>query len=77
MPRGRAHRDIDDDGIVIEIDFVATACHLSRERKLVTIRPLHRFFALCVFPFFSGRGSKVARSHNVGGKRQWDGVKHI
>jgi hypothetical protein len=22
---GRAHRDIDDDGIVIEIDFVATA----------------------------------------------------
>jgi hypothetical protein len=52
-------------------------CHLSRKRKVVTIRPLHRFFALCVSPFFSGLGAKVARSHNVGGKPQWDGVKHI
>jgi hypothetical protein len=47
------------------------------KRKVVTIRPLHRFFALCVSPFFSGPGAKVARSHNVGGKPQWDGVEHI
>jgi hypothetical protein len=53
------------DGIVIEIDFGATA-KSSVERKVVTIRPLHRFFALCVSPFFSGPGAKVARSHNVG-----------
>jgi hypothetical protein len=39
--------------------------------------PLSQIFCLMCFPILQRPGAKVARSHNVGGKPQWDGVKHI
>jgi hypothetical protein len=64
---GRAHRDIDDDGIVIEIDFVATAMSSVEEAQSGNHPPPSQIFCLMCFPILQRPGCKSRKKPQRGG----------
>src|SRR6516225_4607324 len=57
--------------------LTSNAMKQGRRHKSVTMRFLHRLFALFILLSFSDLGANLRRELQVGKSHKWHGVKHI